>query len=126
MKKIHNTSKAPSPIGPYNQANSINGFLFISGQIAIIPETGELATDNIEEETDQVMRNLEAILENAGYTFDDVVKCSLFVKSMADYAKINAVYAKYFKEENAPARELVEVVNLPRYVNIEISAIAAK
>lgn len=126
MKKIHNTNNAPSPIGPYNQATSINGFLFVSGQIAIVPETGELATHSIEEETDQVMRNLKAILENAGYGFDDVVKCSLFVKSMADYAKINAVYAKYFNDDNAPARELVEVVNLPRYVNIEISAIAAK
>ncbi len=113
------------PIGPYNQAVIHNSTLYISGQIAINPATGDLITDNIEAETQQVMENLKAILEEAGLSFGDVVKCSVFVKDMHNFSRINAVYAQYFDETTAPARELVEVANLPRFVNIEISVIAA-
>lgn len=126
MKKILNTTSAPAPIGPYNQAIEFNGLLFISGQIAIDPQSGELKTDSIEVEADQVLTNLKSILENAGYSLEDVLKCSVFVKEMGDFSRINAIYSKYFGEKNAPARELVEVSNLPRYVNLEISAIAGK
>ena len=124
MKKIYNTPKAPSPVGPYNQATAHNGVLYVSGQIAINPATGELITDNIEVETKQVMENLKAILENAGTSFENVLKCSVFVSDMHNYSRINAVYAGYFNEDTAPARELVEVGNLPKFVNVEISLIA--
>ncbi len=124
MKKIINTAKAPNPVGPYNQAVAANGMLFVSGQIPIDPATGEIVSGGIEEETKQVMENLKAILENAGTSFDKVVKCSVFVSNMHNYGKINAVYATYFDEDTAPARELVEVANLPKFVNIEISVIA--
>ena len=125
MKQIFNTDQAPSPVGPYNQATAHQGVLYVSGQIAIDPATGELVQDDIESETHQVMQNLQAILNNAGLTFDDVLKCSVFVSDMNQYGRINAVYAEYFDEKTAPARELVEVVNLPKFVNIEISLIAA-
>jgi 2-iminobutanoate/2-iminopropanoate deaminase len=125
MKRIFNTDKAPAPVGPYNQATAHNGVLYVSGQIAIDPATGALVQDDIEAETHQVMKNLRAILTNAGLTFDNVLKCSVFVSDMHDYGRINAVYAQYFDEDNAPARELVEVGNLPKFVNIEISLIAA-
>lgn len=125
MKKIIKTAKAPLPIGPYNQAVAYRNTLYISGQIAINPATGDIITGTIEDETRQVMENLKAILEEAGLTFHDVVKCSVFVKDMHNFGRINAVYAQYFDEASAPARELVEVANLPRFVNIEISAIAA-
>ena len=125
MKKIIQTSKAPAPVGPYNQAVIHNDTLSASGQIAIDPATGELVTGNIEDETRRVMRNVGAILEEAGLTFRDVVKCSVFVKDMNLYGRINAVYAEFFDEETAPARELVEVANLPKFVNLEISVIAA-
>lgn len=125
MKKIHNTENAPAPVGPYNQAISFNGVLYVSGQIAINVQTGELVTDNIEAETRQVMENLKSILENAGASFEKVLKVSIFVKDMHNYSRINAVYATYFDEATAPARELVEVANLPKFVNIEISLIAA-
>lgn len=124
MKTILNTDKAPAPVGPYNQATVHNGTMYVSGQIAIDPATGALVTGSIEEETHQVMRNLKAILDNAGLTFEHVLKCSVFVSDMNNYAKINAVYAEYFNENTAPARELVEVANLPKFVNIEISIIA--
>ncbi len=124
MKKIINTSKAPAPVGPYNQSVLFNDLLFVSGQIAIIPETGELATENIEAETHQVMKNIGEILKEAGMTYENVLKCSVFVSDMNNYARINAVYAKYFDEKTAPARELVEVANLPKFVNVEISVIA--
>ena len=126
MKKIINTTKAPSPVGPYNQSVLAGNMLFISGQIAIDPANGDLVLGDIETETHQVLRNLGNILEEAGLTFEDIVKCSVFVKDMNLYARINAVYAEYFKEDTAPARELVEVANLPKFVNIEISAIALK
>lgn len=125
MKKIINTDQAPAPVGPYNQAVIHNDTLYASGQIAIDPATGELKTSNIEEETTQVMENIKAILDEAGLTFRDVIKCSVFVSDMNQYSRINAVYAKYFDEATAPARELVEVANLPKFVNVEISVIAA-
>ncbi len=124
MKKIIETKNAPAPVGPYNQAIIANGMLYCSGQIAIIPETGELVMDNIEAETHQVMKNLKAILTEAGLTFENIVKCSVFVKDMNLYSRINAVYSEYFNDDTAPARELVEVANLPKFVNIEISFIA--
>ena len=126
MKKIINTKNAPAPVGPYNQSILFNGMLFVSGQIAINPKSGELIIDTIEDETDQVMKNIQAILTEAGLTFENVLKCSVFVSDMNNYSRINAVYAKYFNEETAPARELVEVANLPKFVNIEISVIAGK
>ncbi len=125
MKKIIQTDKAPAPVGPYNQAVVHNDTLYASGQIAINPSNGELVTDNIEDETHQVMTNIAAILEAAGLTFKDVLKCSIFVSDINNYSRINAVYAQYFDEENAPARELVQVANLPKLVNVEISVIAA-
>jgi 2-iminobutanoate/2-iminopropanoate deaminase len=125
MKKIINTDKAPAPVGPYNQAIVHNGTLYVSGQIAINPANGELVQGSIEDETRQVMENIKAILTEAGITFEEVVKCSVFVSDMNDYSKINGVYAEYFNDQTAPARELVEVANLPKFVNIEISVIAA-
>lgn len=124
MKKIINTSDAPAPVGPYNQSVLFNGMLLVSGQIAINPATGKLVDDNIEAETHQVMKNIQAILKEAGLTFENVLKCSVFVADMNNYARINTVYAEYFDEATAPARELVEVANLPKFVNIEISVIA--
>ncbi|HMN88462.1 MAG TPA: Rid family detoxifying hydrolase [Saprospiraceae bacterium] len=125
MKKIIKTPKAPMPIGPYNQAVIHQQTLYISGQIAIDPATGELVTERIEAETRRVMENLKAILEEAGLSFEHVLKASVFVKDMHHFSRINGVYATYFNEATAPARELVEVANLPRFVNIEISIIAA-
>lgn len=124
MKTIINTEKAPAPVGPYNQSVKVGNLLFVSGQIALIPQTGELLKGSIEEETEQVMKNLGAVLEKAGMTFENIVKASVFVADMNQYGKINGVYAKYFDEATAPARELVEVANLPKFVNIEISVIA--
>lgn len=125
MKQIIETDQAPAPVGPYNQAIQYNGLLFASGQIAIDPQSGDLVTESIEAETHQVMQNIKAILNEAGLTFDHVLKCSVFVTDMKLYSRINAVYAEYFDEATAPARELVEVANLPKFVNIEISIIAA-
>ena len=126
MKKIINADNAPAPVGPYNHSVMFNGMLFCSGQIAIVPETGELETSDIEAETHQVMKNISAILSAADMTFQDIIKCSVFVSDMNLYGRINAVYAEYFDEATAPARELVEVANLPKFVNIEISVIAGK
>ena len=123
-KQIINTPHAPSPVGPYNQSVAYNGTLYVSGQIAINPATGELVMDDIETETHQVMKNLEQILKVAGCTFEDVLKCEVFVSDMNMYGRINAVYAQYFNEATAPARALVEVTNLPKFVNVEISCIA--
>jgi 2-iminobutanoate/2-iminopropanoate deaminase len=125
MKKIISTSAAPAAIGPYNQAVVHNGVLYCSGQIAIDPVTGELVKGTIEEETHQVLRNVTGLLAAAGTSYENVLKVSVFVKDMKLYDRINAVYAEYFKADNAPARELVEVANLPKFVNIEISVIAA-
>ena len=126
MKKIIYTDKAPAPIGPYSQAILTGNTLYTSGQIAIDPETGELILNDIETETRQVMKNLSAVLSAAGMTFADVVKTTIFISDMNDFAKINGVYGSYFSEENAPARETVQVSVLPKRVNVEISMIAAK
>ena len=126
MKKIIKTNDAPAPIGPYNQAVFAGETLYISGQIAINPVNNELMTSNIQEETEQVMRNLKAILQEAGLSFGNVVKSSIFISDMKNFGEINNVYSKYFDEETAPARETVEVANLPKYVNVEISMIAIK
>lgn len=124
-KQIVQTDLAPAPVGPYNQAVAAGGILYISGQIAIDPSSGDLMIDGtIEEETHQVMKNIGAVLTEAGCTYEDVIKCSVFVKDMHQYGRINAVYGEYFDHDNAPARELVEVANLPKFVNIEISTIA--
>ncbi|NGX83965.1 RidA family protein [Aequorivita sp. KMM 9714] len=126
MKKIINTSNAPAPIGPYNQAVLIGSMLYTSGQIAINPKTGELETEDIKSETKLVMENLKAILTEAGMTFENVIKSSIFISDMHNFAAINEVYGTYFNEETAPARETVEVANLPKFVNVEISVIASK
>ena len=124
MKKIINTSKAPAPIGPYNQAILTGNTLYTSGQIALDPETVELVTDSIEAETTQVMENMKAVLVEAGLTFENVVKTSIFISDMKNFSRVNAIYGKYFDEATAPARETVEVANLPKFVNVEISMIA--
>jgi len=126
MKTIVNTNQAPSPVGPYNQSVLAGNTLYVSGQIAIDPTSGELVQDSIEAETHQVLKNLKAILQEADMDFENIVKCSVFVADMNMYSRINAIYAEYFNEQTAPARELVEVANLPKFVNIEISAIAVK
>ncbi len=122
-KQIINTSSAPAPIGPYNQAVKAGGFLFISGQVAIVPGTSELKTDNITSETQQVMKNLKAILQEAGLTFSNVVKTTIFLKDMSLFASVNEEYGKHF-ESDFPARETVAVKGLPKDVNVEISMIA--
>jgi 2-iminobutanoate/2-iminopropanoate deaminase len=124
MKKIIFTENAPAPIGPYNQAVLKGNTLYTSGQIAIIPATGELVTDTIESETKQVMQNMKAVLEAAGMTFENVVKTTIFIMDMNDFGKINTVYGSYFNEKTAPARETVQVACLPKNVNVEISMIA--
>lgn len=126
MKKIIQTSKAPAPIGPYNQAILTGNTLYTSGQIAINPVNGELVTGDIKGETQMVMENLKAILSEAGMTFENVIKSTIFISDMNNFAKINEVYGKYFNEATAPARETVEVANLPKFVNVEISVIAIK
>ncbi|MDI1255715.1 MAG: RidA family protein [Flavobacterium sp.] len=124
MKKIIYTEKAPAPIGPYNQAVQIGNMLYTSGQIALDPATMELVLDDIETETEQVMKNLEALLAAAGMAFENVIKTTIFIMDMGDFAKINGVYGKYFDEKTAPARETVQVAGLPKGVNVEISMIA--
>lgn len=126
MKKIINTPDAPAPIGPYNQAILTGNTLYTSGQIAIDPKTGELIIKDIIAETEQVMQNMKAVLAAADMTFENVIKASIFVSDMGNFAIINGVYGSYFDEKTAPARETVEVANLPKYVNVEISMIAVK
>lgn len=126
MKKIVNTPNAPAPIGPYNQAILNGNTLYTSGQIALHPKTGELITSDIKSETKQVMENMKAVLTAAEMTFDNVVKTSIFISNMNNFSEINEVYATYFNTETAPARETVEVGNLPKFVNVEISMIAIK
>lgn len=125
QKRILKTTNAPAPIGPYSQAVITGNILYTSGQIAIDPKTNELVTGNIEDETKMVMENLGAILKEAGLNFGHVVKTSIFVSDMNNFSKINEVYGTYFDPDTAPARETVEVANLPKFVNVEISAIAA-
>jgi 2-iminobutanoate/2-iminopropanoate deaminase len=126
MKKIIYTDKAPAPIGPYNQAVLVDNTLYTSGQIALDPITMELVLDDIEIETKQVMENMKAVLTAANMTFADVVKTTIFIMNMGDFARINAVYSSYFDEATAPARETVQVACLPKNVNVEISMIAIK
>ncbi|SHG33941.1 2-iminobutanoate/2-iminopropanoate deaminase [Salegentibacter echinorum] len=126
MKKIIKTNQAPAPIGPYNQAILTGNTLYISGQIALNPETMELETNELEQETKRVMENLKAILAEAGMDYENIIKTSIFISDMNNFAKINEVYGTYFNAETAPARETVEVANLPKFVNVEISAIAVK
>lgn len=124
MKSIIKTSQAPAPIGPYNQATKAGNTVYVSGQIAIDPADNELKINNITDETDLVLKNLSAVLAAADARLDQVVKCSIFLSSMDHFQEMNAVYAKYFPEETAPARECVAVLTLPKSVNVEISAIA--
>jgi 2-iminobutanoate/2-iminopropanoate deaminase len=124
MKTIIFTENAPAPIGPYNQAVLKGNTLYTSGQIAINPKNGELVTATIEAETQQVMENMKAVLEAAGMTFENVVKTTIFIMNMNDFAAINTVYGSYFNEKTAPARETVQVACLPKNLNVEISMIA--
>jgi 2-iminobutanoate/2-iminopropanoate deaminase len=122
---IITSSQAPAPIGPYSQATLANGTLYVSGQIALNQESGNLVNDSIENETHQVMKNLQAILTEAGMDFANVLKCTIFVKDLNNFGRINKTYGSYFSS-NPPARETVEVSRLPKDVNVEISCIAAK
>jgi 2-iminobutanoate/2-iminopropanoate deaminase len=124
MKKIIKTDNAPKPIGPYNQAVIAGNYLFISGQIALNPKSGDLIVNRIEDETKQVMENLKAILTEASLTFENVVKTTIFLSSMDNFKSVNEIYGSYLKDETAPARETVEVSKLPVGVNVEISMIA--
>ena len=124
-KKIINTKAAPAPIGPYNQAVLVNGTLYISGQICIEPSTGTLKNRDIQDESHQVMQNLKTILAEAGMSFDNVVKTTIFITDMNQVSEINEVYGKYFNGD-FPARETVQVSALPKFVNVEISMIAAQ
>ena len=126
MRKIIFTDKAPAPIGPYNQAVLVGNTLYTSGQIALNPATMELVLDDIETETKQVMENMKAVLAAADMTFENVIKTTIFIMNMGDFARINTVYGSYFDEATAPARETVQVACLPKNVNIEISMIAVK
>ena len=122
-KKVINTTKAPDPIGPYSQAIKAGNMLFIAGQVAINPATGNVEAEDITGESTQVMLNLQAILEEAGLTFDHVVKTTIFLTDMSLFSTVNAVYGKYFTKD-FPARETVAVKGLPKNVNVEISMIA--
>lgn len=125
MNQIIYTKEAPEPIGPYSQAVLAGNTLYVSGNIALDPMTGELINENITEETHAVMKNMEAILRAAGFSFLQVVKCTIFIKDMSQFSTINEAYGQYFKT-NPPARETVEVSKLPKNVNVEISCIAVK
>ena len=125
MKQPIKTDQAPAPIGPHNQAVQVGDTYYLSGQIAIDPATGELKLGDLDEETHLVMKNIGAILESQGLTYDHIVKTSIFLKSMGDFAQINGIYGSYFTG-NYPARETVEVAGLPKGVNVEISVIAVK
>ncbi len=124
MKKIITSKNAPSPIGPYNQAVIANGFMYISGQVGMNPKTGKIIKDSISDETEQVMKNLSSILNEASISFENVVKSTIFLSDMNDFSLVNKVYGKYFDEDTAPARETVQVSKLPLGVNVEISMIA--
>lgn len=124
-KTIITTADAPAPIGPYNQAVQTGNLLFISGQICIHPPTGEMKNKDLQEETHQVMHNLKVILQQAGMTFSNVVKTTIFLTDMKRFAEVNEIYGQYF-EGDFPARETVEVSALPKFVNVEISMVAAK
>lgn len=123
-KKIINTEHAPAPIGPYNQSVMVGNLLFVSGQIALDPQSGQLVTGGVKAEAEQVMKNLEAILTAAGMTFENVVKSTIFLMDMGQFGVVNEVYGAYFAT-NAPARETVQVAGLPKGVQVEISVIAS-
>ena len=125
MKAIINTNNAPAPIGPYSQAVAANGLLYVSGQIPMNPATGEITTTGITDEAKLVMENLKAILTEAGVSFDDIIKTTIFLTDMQTFAQVNEVYGSYFTA-NFPARETVQVSGLPKGVNVEISVIALK
>lgn len=125
MKKVILSSKAPTPIGPYSQAIEANGTLYVSGQIPIDPATGEVVAGGIEPQAKQVMQSLQAILQEAGYSFDQVVKTTILLDDLANFAKVNEIYGSYFGE-GAPARETYQVAKLPKGVAVEISCIAVK
>lgn len=124
-KEIIHTNNAPAPIGPYSQAVKANGFLFISGQVAFNPATNQIEATTVEEEAEQVMKNLQALLTEAGMEFSHVVKTTIFLSDMSLFQQVNEIYGKYFTS-NFPARETVAVKGLPRNVNVEISMIAAQ
>ena len=126
MKKIIETKEAPAPIGAYNQAVLTNGTLYVSGQIALDAESGELITSDIQSETKKVMENLKAVLKAAKMDFSNVVKASIFLSDMENFSAVNEIYSTYFDHDTAPARECVEVAALPKYVNVEISVIAVE
>ena len=125
MKKIISTDKAPAAIGPYSQAIQFGDLLFVSGQIALDPQTGDIVAGGIEEQTKQVLENVKAIIEAAGMTLQNVLKCSCFLNSMENFIKFNSIYDSYFKE-SLPARETVEVARLPKDVLVEVSAICGR
>jgi len=122
MKKIITTDKAPAAIGPYSQAVQFGNLLFVSGQIALVPQTGEIVDGDIEAQTRQVLENIKAIIEAAGMSLQNVLKCSCFLNSMQDFVRFNEVYDSYFAD-SLPARETVEVARLPKDVLVEVSAI---
>ena len=126
MKKIIETTDAPSPVGPYSQAIEINGTLYISGQIPLDPVSGKMEQEDIALQTKRVMRNLEAILKKADFSWSDVCKCSIFLKNLSQFGIMNDVYAQFFESGNEPARECVEVSQLPKNALVEISLIASK
>ena len=126
QKKILKTDNAPSPIGPYNQAVQYGDMLFISGQVPIDPKTGNVAEGDIQTETKQVMENLKAILLEAGMDFSHVLKTTIFLMDMGQFGQVNEIYGSYFNNDNAPARETVQVSGLPKGVKVEISMIAGK
>ena len=123
MKKIIETKKAPAPVGPYSQAVEVNGFIYCSGQIPLNPLTGEIEVGDIQKETTLVMKNIQAVLEEAGVGFNHVIKTAIFLKRMSDFKAVNEIYATYFKEQ-PPARSCVAVSELPKNVNVEIEVIA--
>ena len=123
-KQIIQTDNAPAPIGPYNQAVKVKDTLYLSGQIPLVPQSMTLVEGDLKKETQQVMENLEAVLAAANMTFENVVKTSIFLDNMENFATVNEVYGRYFDDKTAPARETVEVSNLPKYVRVEISMIA--
>ncbi|MAC96125.1 MAG: reactive intermediate/imine deaminase [Flavobacteriales bacterium] len=126
MKKIIETKEAPAPIGAYNQAVLTNGTLYVSGQIALDTESGELITSDIQSEAKKVMENLKAVLKAADMNFSNVVKASIFLSDMENFSAVNEIYSSYFNHDTAPARECVQVAALPKYVNVEISVIAVE
>lgn len=123
MKEIINSNNAPAPIGPYSQAVKFGNMVYLSGQIAINPANGEMILDSIEDEMHQVMKNIEAVLKEANSSLENIIKTSIFLKNMDDFAKVNEIYGSYFSKD-FPARETVQVAKLPKDVNVEISVIA--